>query len=84
MKKFLFNGKPNVCADRVRIGRAMRKMRQEDLAKKLQLEGVDIGRGIISNIERNKRLVTDYELMCMAKVLNVSVDWLLGLSDTPE
>ena len=84
MKKFLFHGKPNVCADRVRIARAMRKMTQKKTAEKLQLEGVVVERNVISNIERNKRILTDYELMCLAKIFAVKVDWLLGLSDTPE
>ena len=84
MKKFLYEGKPNVCADRVRIARAMRKMTQEELAGKMHLEGVEIGRGIICNIELNRRIVADYELMCLAKVLKVKIEWLLGLTDTPE
>ena len=75
-KKFLIDG--NICGDRVRLGRAMHKppLKQEDLAKKLNLMGMEITPLIISRIEKNQRHVVDGELKMLAKALGVSMEWL--------
>ena len=44
----------------------------------MQVNGVIIEREAISKIETGDRFVTDYELLVFAKVLGVSVDWLLA------
>lgn len=44
----------------------------------LQLQGVPAERDIISRMEIGDRLVTDYEVVTIAEVLDVSVVWLLG------
>lgn len=77
-KRFLIEG--NICGDRVRIGRALQKppMTQEDLARKLNLMGMDMTKLIISRIEKNQRHVCDAELKMLAKALNVTMDWLCG------
>lgn len=49
-------------------------MSQQDFAKKLQLEGVDLTAKEISKIETNNRLVQDFELFAFAKILKVSTD----------
>ena len=49
------------------------------LAAQMQVEGIIIERDSISRIEIRTRFVPDYELPVFSKVLNVSVDWLLGL-----
>ncbi len=80
MAKSLFMIKGNICADRVRLGRALQKppMTQDDLARKMQLMGMDITPLIISRIEKNQRHVCDAELKMLAKALGVSMDWLCG------
>lgn len=45
----------------------------------MQVEGVVIERDSISRIEIGTRFVPDYELPVLARILDVSVDWLLGL-----
>ena len=77
-KKFLIEG--NICGDRVRLGRAMQKppMKQEDLAREINLMGMEITPLIISRIEKNQRHVCDAELRMLAKALGVSMDWLCG------
>lgn len=77
-KRFLIEG--NICGDRIRIGRALQKppMTQEDLARKLNLMGMDMTKLIISRIEKNQRHVCDAELKMLAKALNVTMDWLCG------
>ena len=56
-----------------------RDLSQSDLAARLQIEGVIMERDSLSRIEIGTRFVADYELLTLAKVLNVSVLWLLGI-----
>ena len=63
---------------RVTEARVRRGMKLKDLLAKLQTEGVDISYPALSLLEGQKRPVSDFELDVLAKVLNVSVDWLLG------
>ena len=78
MKKFLYHGKMNKCGDRIRLARLGKRLSQTDLARMLQLQGVPAERDIISRMEMGDRLVTDYEVVTIAEVLDVSVVWLLG------
>lgn len=75
-KKFLIEG--NICGDRVRLARAMHKppLRQEDLAREINLMGMDMTKLIISRIEKNQRHVCDGELKMLAKALGVTMEWL--------
>ena len=83
MARSLFLIKGNICAERVRPGRAMQKppMTQEDLARKLQFMGMDMTALIISRIEKNQRHVCDAELLMLSKALGLSMDWLCGNED---
>lgn len=84
MKIYDHNGKKNISGDRIREARQKRRMSQGDLAAKLQVEGIIIEQNSISRVENGKRIVPDYEVPFFAKVLNVSVNWLLGLTDEPN
>ena len=81
MKIYDYHGKKNICGDRLREARVVRRLRQEDLAAKIQIEGVIMERDSISRIEIRTRFVSDFELMIFAKVLGVSVNWLLGIDE---
>ena len=83
MAKNMFLIRGNICGDRVRLGRAMQKpsMRQEDLAREINLRGMEITPLIISRIEKNQRHVCDSELLMLAKVLGVTMEWLCGAED---
>ena len=83
MAKSLFLIKGNICAERVRLARALQKppITQEELARKIQFMGMDMTALIISRIEKNQRHVCDAELRILSKALNVSMDWLCGDSD---
>ncbi len=81
MKIYDFNGKKNISGDRIREARLKKRLSQSDLAAKLQTEGIIIERDSISRIEIGTRFIPDYELPIFAKVLNVSVAWLLGMED---
>ena len=47
----------------------------------MQLAGVDLNASGLSKLEGQLRSVLDYEIVALAKVLNVSVLWLLGLEE---
>lgn len=78
MKIYDYHGKKNLCGDRIHQARTTQRMSQSDLAARMQVNGVIIEREAISKIETGDRFVTDYELLIFAKVLSVSVDWLLA------
>lgn len=80
MKIYDFNGKKNISGDRIREARLKKRLSQSDLAAQMQVEGIIIERDSVSRIEIGTRFIPDYKLPFFAKVLGVSVDWLLGLS----
>jgi len=67
IKRFLIEG--NICGARVRLARAMHKppLRQEDLAREINLLGMEITPLIISRIEKNQWHVCDAELKMLEK-----------------
>lgn len=78
MKIYDYNGRKNLCGERIRLARIKLRMTQEDLAAKMQIHGVTVERDSISRIEKGTRFVPDYELPIFALVLGVSVEWLLA------
>ena len=81
MKKFLFEGKSNISGDRVRELRLRRRLSQSALAAKMQTEGVIVEQDVISRIESGTRLVTDYELLALVRIFEVSADWIIGANE---
>ena len=79
MKIYDYNGRKNICGDRIHEARCKSRITQSDLAARLQVAGITIERDSISRIEIGTRFVADYELRELSKILNVSVDWLLGI-----
>ena len=79
MKIYDFNGKKNICGARVKEARRKADLSQENLAAKLQIEGVILERDSVSRIEIGTRFVADYELLALCKVLKVTPEYLLGL-----
>ncbi|MBR7142921.1 MAG: helix-turn-helix transcriptional regulator [Clostridia bacterium] len=79
MKIYDYDGRKNICGDRVHEARCKHRLTQSDLAAKLQVNGIVLERDSISRIEIGTRFVADYELRELAKVLHVSVAWLLGM-----
>ncbi len=81
MKIYDYNGKKNICGERIHEARCKLRLTQSDLAAKLQLNSIIIERDSISRIEIGTRFVADYELREMAKILRVSPLWLLGIEE---
>lgn len=78
MKIYDFEGKKNISGDRIHQARTAIRLSQADLAARMQVNGVLIEREAISKIETGDRFVTDYELMVFARVLGVSMEWLIA------
>ncbi len=78
VKKFQFEGKGNVSGDRIRELRLKARLSQSALAAKMQTEGVIAEQDVISRIESGSRLVTDYEILVLTRIFNVSADWIIG------
>ena len=65
----------------IRQLRVKNRMSQNDLAARVQVEGVMLERDSISRIESGTRFVADYELFVFAKVLGVDVASLLEFQE---
>ena len=71
------NDQKNATGAQLRKIRKKKKVTQADLAARMQVLGVNIDQQSISNIERNRRIVTDYELACFCKALHCTERELL-------
>lgn len=78
MKIYDYNGKKNICGKKIKEARKRLKLSQENLAAKLQTEGINIERNSVSRIEIGTRFVADYELLVLSEILGVSPEWLLS------
>ena len=79
MKLILDSEERNIAGSRVKIARLENNMTQQELSAKLETLAVYIDRASISKLEQHKRIITDIELVALSQVLNVGVNWLLGL-----
>ena len=70
----------NIIGRRIRIYRAMQnpQMSQMDLLAKINLSELEISQSTLSKIEKEQRIVADYELLAISKAMNVDILWLLG------
>lgn len=76
-KPTLSSGAKNLISQRLVELRKEHNLSQRELAHKLQLIGYDMDKNVITRIETNHRYVTDIELQAIAKVFNVSYDYLI-------
>ncbi len=70
----------NIIGGRVREARQRPSLQlsQVRLSQCLESTGIAVCRTMVSRIESGERYVADYELIVLAKCLNVSTAWLLG------
>jgi len=78
LKIYDYEGKKNLSGERIYQARTRKHLSQAELAAQMQVQGVIIEREAISKIETGDRFVSDYELMVFARVLGVTMDWLVG------
>ena len=81
MKKYNYDNQKNISGERIRQLRKANKLSQNQLAIKMQTEGVIMEQDVISRIESGQRILVDYELYALAQIFKVSSDWIIGLSD---
>lgn len=68
----------NICGQRIRQAREKLGWDQNELAAALQVDfRLKLDQSDISEIERRVRGVKDYELDAIARLLGVSLEWLL-------
>ena len=77
MKIYDYKGRKNISGNRIREARLKKRLSQADFAR-LQIAGITMERDSVSRIEIGTRFVADYELMIIAEILDVTVDWLLS------
>ena len=82
MKIYDYNGLKNLSGPRIREARLKLRMSQSDLAARMQTEGINIERDSLSRIEIGTRFIPDFEIPVFARVLGVSVLWLLGITES--
>ncbi len=70
------NGK-NLIGERLKLLRKNANLSQRDLARELQLIGIDMDKNVITRIETNSRYVTDFELQALKEIFDVSYDYLI-------
>lgn len=63
-----------IVGSNVRVLRESRKVTQEELAAKLQVNGCDITRSAVAKIEVGQRHLYPDEIILIKKILNVSYD----------
>ncbi len=75
------NGKSNVIGSNIKKYRELRNLTQRELSNKIALLGIDIYHSDISQIENQKLLLKDFEIIAFCKVLNVSYEQLFQNTD---
>jgi len=78
VKKILFYENKNIISKQLKLARIKCGLSQGALAAKMQTMNVNIDQQMISKIENNARIVTDYELACFCEILNISEKELLS------
>ena len=72
-----YNEKSNICGELIEKYRIKQDMSREDLAKKLQLLGINIDRSSILRIEKGTVILKDFELLSICQILNIDYGDLL-------
>lgn len=70
-------GDKNLIGLRLKDLRKEHNLSQRDLARQLQLTGIDMDKNVITRIETNKRYVTDLELKALTEIFHVTYDYLI-------
>lgn len=73
-----YNEKANVIGNILRAERVNKNCSQTQLCKKLELLGIVMTKEDLSKIETNKKIVKDFEVWGIAKVLQISLDKLFA------
>ena len=77
MKILRFNESHNLTGAHIKSLRKKKGLTQEQVVAKMQLAGIQIDQKAISRIESGSRVITDYELMCLAEIFDTSIDQIV-------
>jgi len=77
MKQRSDANRKNIIGERLKQLRNAAGLSQRDLARELQLIGIDMDKNVITRIETNKRYVTDFEIQALKEIFDVSYDYLI-------
>lgn len=77
MARMEYEGNKNVIGTNLRAIRTKQKIKQEDLAARMQVMGFLMDQRAISQIENNRRVVSDFELAGFCKALHCTEKDLL-------
>ena len=67
----------NLIGERLKVLRNKENLSQRDLARQLQLIGIDMDKNVITRIETNQRYVNDFEIQALKQIFDVSYDYLI-------
>lgn len=67
----------NICGKNLLELRRLMKLSQTDLARKVQLKGLNIDKKTISLIENQKRVFRDYEIISFAQAMKVPTSYIM-------
>lgn len=81
MKSKKLNGNANVVGANIQKYRLERELSLRQLSDKLILYGVNLYHSDIFEIENNNRLVKDFELKAICKVLNIDYEQIFNDTD---
>ena len=81
MKIIKFGNNKNLIHRKMRERRIALGISQSDMAAYLQLMGIGIDQQGISKIERDARIVTDYEALHISRVLTIELEQLFDESE---
>ena len=79
MKLYDYHESCNRAGPRIRLRRTELGLSQEQLAARLQLQGLELNQKAVSRVETGLRVLPDYELPAFAAALETDVSWLLDL-----
>lgn len=72
-----YNGQLNVIGNKIKFYRNSKNISLVTLSNKLMLLGIDIPKNSLQRLENGKRIIKEYELVAIAKILNVPIDILV-------
>lgn len=67
-------GKSNFCGKIIKNARILANMKEEELARELQLEGLNVDKSFVSKVENSIVVLKDFELLLIAKVLKIDLN----------
>ena len=73
-----YDGNMNITGKIIKEHRINKNLSYEKLAIKLELMGIIIHKQSLYDIENNKRTIKDYELLAIAKILDINLNNLVN------